>query len=69
MKEQITQQEEVMKNAKLAKEKALEECTRIETEMAEFHNNKDSKLDEMNVSNDGVTLSTGSNHSFMNSFG
>jgi hypothetical protein len=39
-----------MEKAKLAKEKALQECTRIDNEMADFHNNKDTKLDEMNVS-------------------
>jgi hypothetical protein len=50
LKEQITQQEEIMEKAKLAKEKALQECTRIDNEMADFHNNKDTKLDEMNVS-------------------
>lgn len=49
LKEQIVQQEEIMKEAGVAKEKALEECKRIEREMADFNNNKDSKLDEMNV--------------------
>lgn len=50
LKEQIVQQEEIMHQAQQEKEKAIEECTRIETEMADFNDNKDTKLDEMNVS-------------------
>lgn len=49
LKDQIIQQEEAKKQANLSKEKAFEECKRIEIEMTDFHNNKDGKLDEMMV--------------------
>ncbi|KAI9478463.1 MAG: hypothetical protein EXX96DRAFT_248991 [Benjaminiella poitrasii] len=49
IKTQIVQQEEIMQKAREAKEKALQDCKRIETEMADFNNNKDTKLDEMTV--------------------
>ncbi|KAI7888400.1 SMCs flexible hinge [Mucor mucedo] len=47
LKEQIKQQQEVMDKAREDKEKALRESKRIESEMNEFNNNKDTKLDEM----------------------
>lgn len=49
LKEQITQQQDAMRRAQQDKERAIEECTRIEAEMADFNDNKDTKLDEMNV--------------------
>lgn len=49
LKEQIVQQEEIMNQSRIAREKALADCERIETEMADFNNNKDTKLDEMTV--------------------
>lgn len=49
LKDLIIEQEEAKKQASLAKEKALQECKHIEDEMADFHNNKDTKLDEMTV--------------------
>ncbi|KAG2232864.1 hypothetical protein INT48_006316 [Thamnidium elegans] len=42
-------QEEVKKQASLSKEKAFRECKRIEEEMTDFHDNKDTKLDEMTL--------------------
>ncbi|KAG0872348.1 hypothetical protein G6F16_005241 [Rhizopus arrhizus] len=47
IKEQILQQESAMEQARKDKEKAFSECRRIESEMADFNNNKDTKLDEM----------------------
>ncbi|KAI7903060.1 uncharacterized protein BX663DRAFT_434418 [Cokeromyces recurvatus] len=47
IKSQIAQQEEIMQQSIIAKEKALEDCKRIENEMAEFNNNKDTKIDQM----------------------
>ncbi|GAA5805506.1 hypothetical protein EDC94DRAFT_603518 [Helicostylum pulchrum] len=49
LKDLIIEQEEAKKQASLAKEKALQECKHIEDEMADFHNNKDTKLDEMTL--------------------
>lgn len=49
LKEQIAQQEEIREQAKIAKQKAMEDCQRIESEMNDFNNNKDTKLDEMTV--------------------
>lgn len=49
LKEQINQQKEIMDKARLSKEKALQESERIENEMNDFNNNKDTKLDEMTV--------------------
>jgi structural maintenance of chromosome 2 len=49
IKEQIAQQEEIMNQSRIAKEKALVDCKRIESEMADFNNNKDTKLDQMTV--------------------
>lgn len=47
IKEHILQQESAMEQARKDKEKAFSECRRIESEMADFNNNKDTKLDEM----------------------
>ncbi|KAI9262024.1 hypothetical protein BY458DRAFT_515616 [Sporodiniella umbellata] len=47
IKEQLLEQEAAIEQAKCNKEMAIEECKRIETEMADFNNNKDTKLDEM----------------------
>lgn len=49
LKEQIGQQQVSMDNARVDKEKALQESKRIESEMNDFNNNKDTKLDEMTV--------------------
>lgn len=49
LKDLIIEQEESKKQASLSKEKALRECKHIEEEMADFHDNKDTKLDEMTV--------------------
>ncbi|KAG1124874.1 hypothetical protein G6F42_009222 [Rhizopus arrhizus] len=49
LKEQIAQQQDIMRKAQQDKQLAIDECTRIENEMADFNNNKDTKLDEMNV--------------------
>ncbi|KAI8973317.1 hypothetical protein BDF20DRAFT_824084 [Mycotypha africana] len=48
LKKQINQQEEIKQQSKLEKEQALRDCERIEREMTDFNNNKDTKLDEMN---------------------
>ncbi|KAI8643677.1 P-loop containing nucleoside triphosphate hydrolase protein [Parasitella parasitica] len=49
LRAQIVQQEEIVHQAEQDKQTALQECDRIESEMADFNNNKDSKLDEMNA--------------------
>lgn len=49
LKEQIAQQEKIRDQARLDKQKALDECKRIENEMNDFNNNKDTKLDEMTL--------------------
>lgn len=47
IKEQIAQQEAAREQAKLAKEQAIATCKKIEAEMADFNNNKDTKLNEL----------------------
>lgn len=47
IKEQLVEQEAEMEQAKIDKKRAFEECKRIESEMADFKDNKDTKLDEM----------------------
>lgn len=49
LKEQIKQQEEIRDQARITKQKAMEDCQRIEAEMNDFNDNKDTKLDEMTV--------------------
>ncbi|RCI07057.1 Structural maintenance of chromosomes protein 2 [Rhizopus stolonifer] len=49
LKEQIEKQTQMMEQAKRDKSKALEACSRIEQEMADFNSNKDTKLDEMTM--------------------
>ncbi|KAG0191422.1 Structural maintenance of chromosomes protein 2 [Apophysomyces sp. BC1034] len=47
IKQQIVHHEETIVEAQKSRQKAILDCKRLEKEMQEFSNNKDSKLDEM----------------------
>ena len=50
LKAEIKRLKEVMSEAKTKQKAAQEECRRLEKEMDDFKNNKDSKLKEIKVS-------------------